>query len=429
MELNPGLQIGLNLTLSPQMQYALTILQMDATAVLDHVRQQAMENPLIDLDALYIPSHHISWEQKDTWTIPDKHNKNAFREDLYDQLPVGLHADLEWAIRQLIHLLEPSGYLQMSKEDLTESLGIPTGLLEDALSLLHSLEPAGIGAASLTDCLKLQLQRSRDDSPLLSRLADCYLPDIAAGRLRKIAKAEGVSLRHVEVAVQRIRTLSPHPLTGLRDSETSVHIVPDIIVGRDNGELIVSISKNTISILPRDSTYEKLLTAGGNPSLASYLRECSSAFGRLNQAVSMRAATLLAVADCIVKRQEGFFLNNSPLLPLSLKDISQELGLHISTISKALQNKYLVCAQGTFPLRYFLSRYKIEEGGVSEQSVSQDQICHAIRELIAAEDPGAPLSDQQLFTILQSQGLVNSRRTIAFYRKKEGIPSSYSRKR
>jgi len=105
------------------------------------------------------------------------------------------------------------------------------------------------------------------------------------------------------------------------------------------------------------------------------------------------------------------------------------LGLHISTISKALQNKYLVCAQGTFPLRYFLSRYKIEEGGVSEQSVSQDQICHAIRELIAAEDPGAPLSDQQLFTILQSQGLVNSRRTIAFYRKKEGIPSSYSRKR
>jgi len=430
MKLTPGLRIEQKLHLAPQMQYTLTLLQMNADALLQHIQEQAMENPLIALDA--IPSRKPSYSHlgdKTIWEIPDRRTEKTLRTHLIQQIPLDLDQKLSWTVRHLIDALNPSGYFKDDKENLSESLGIPSELLEKALDLLRGLDPPGVGAFSLSECLMLQLNHRSDAPPLALRITDTYLHDAAAGRFRKIAREENTSLRCVEEAFAYIRTLSPFPASGYHSVENDAYVIPDIVVMCDSGKPSVTLTDWSAPTLCRDSDYIDLMMRGENESVCRYLQDQAAAFSKLEQAVAMRSRTLLSVAKIIVDRQENFFLNDShPLRPLSLKDISQELNLHVSTVSRAIQDKYLSCSRGVFPLRHFLSRYIPGEQQKAPNQSGQDYVLRLIQELIEAEDPAVPLSDQQIYNELKERGVGISRRSVSNYREKLSIPSSYARK-
>ena len=431
MALALDLQAKNTLHLAPQMQYSLKLLQMDQTALAEHVLQEARNNPLISFDVIPAPiyTRDSSVLGETDFELPDLHNENSHCKDLYDQIPLGLDPELAWIVRCLIDSLDDSGYLNSSDRELCDQMGISNDVYFSALDILQSLEPAGIGAHTLSECLLLQLRRKNIDAPLACLLAEQYLEDIAAGRLRKIARETKHSLDQVEESVKLIQSLSPRPISRSGEADKSLYIVPDVDVSFEEGKLLVSLTENSFH-LNREPSCEALFAHAEELQIKSYLKQCSSSFSKLERALVMRADTLLSVTKIIVNRQEPFFRDrNCPLLPLSLFDISTELNLHVSTISKTVQNKYLRCPWGVFPLRHFIVRYMQNENLGSDKASGQDQVSHAIYELVSSENPDAPLSDQQIFVILHAKGLVESRRSIAYYRKKAGIQSSYSRKK
>lgn len=423
--LQPEVRLEGRLTLAPQMQYALTVLQMDCTTLQQHICQCAMENPLISLEAL---DGAASFSQAPT---PEQEVPNTqpqqLRTLLLEQIPPTLPHPVAHTLQLLIDMLDDDGYLRFSPQDLATYTGASPATVQQALEVLHQMEPRGIGAATLSECLTLQLQAISAADPLTCRIAEAYLPDLAAGRLRKVARAEHVPFSRVEQADRLLRTLSPIPANGLCRGMERPYITPDLRVFIKCGQGCIALTSAGTPPLRRSETCLQLLAHSEDPDALAYLRQKKEDFSHLEQALLLRAKTLLAVTQVIVETQRAFFLYGEPaLVPLTLKDISRQVDLHLSTVGRALQNKYLICEQGTFPLKFFLSRGK-QHPETADATVSQQQVELLIRSLIEQEDPCYPLSDNAIFQQLQAQGVPISRRSVLNYRERMGIPSSYVR--
>ncbi len=425
--LNSELRLESSLKLAPQMQYSLSILQMNTETLASHIKEQAMTNPIIDIESLSSSSSQTV-NMNFTNDIPAKSNEQTLLEFLREQIPTTLSTELIWVLNQLIDMLDPSGFLRISPVAIIESLKISSDLFESALFILHQFDPPGIGAFSLQECLLIQLKRQETPDSLACCIIENYLEDVASGKLRKIAKKEKVPLQHVEQAIQHIRTLSPRPANGYFFDEKTEYITPDISVQCKGETFNVAVTVSLSSALKRNPVYEDLLLRLQDNEIQKYLKEKFSEYTRLELAVAMRTKTLLAIANIIVSKHENFFrYGHLDFPPLSLEDISQKLNIHISTVSRAIQNKYLICDWGLFPLKKFLSRHTISPT-INPESCSLDQACQAIKNLICDEDKSVPLSDNQIIEKLRENGIVISRRTVVNYRDKLGIPSSYARK-
>ena len=426
--LESGLYLKTKLHLAPQMQFALRILQMPAAELNDLVQAQAMENPLISLEHSFTSYSPGESEENPLENCSAHSQENTLRRSLQLQIPPALPGSLRLLLLQLIDCLEPSGYLREPREELCAQLEVSPGRLQEALALLQSMDPPGVGASTLAECLLLQLQRL-DASPLACQIARRHLEDVAAGRLAKIAREEGASLPEVRAAVERIRSLSPYPASGYDTGTPVSYVAPDIFVTAEGGALHVTLNQSLSPRITVDPLYLDMLTQAKETEVALYLRSQMESLNRLERAIAMRSTTLAAVARAVTDRQAPFFLSDTASLrPLSMEEVSQQLGLHSSTISRAVQGKYLRCARGTFPLRHFFARY-VHGAEDSGGQLSNAQIRQRIQALIQEEDPAAPLSDQQLLCLLQEEGISVSRRTIAKYRQELGIPGTYARKK
>lgn len=424
--LQPEVRLEGRLTLAPQMQYALTVLQMDCMSLQQHIRQCAMENPLISLEALD-GAASFSQAPASEREVPDT-KPQQLRDLLLEQIPPALPYPVAHTLQLLIDMLDDDGYLPFSPQELAAYTGVSSAIVQQALGVLHQMEPRGVGAATLSECLTLQLRALSAADPLPCRIAEAYLPDVAAGRLRKVARAEHVPLSHVERADRLLRTLSPLPANGLCQGKEHPYITPDLRVFMKAGQLCIALTGAGTPTLRRSETCFQLLAHSEDPDALAYLRQKKEDFSHLEQALLLRVKTLLAVTQVIVETQKEFFLRGEPVLaPLTLKDISQQIGLHLSTVGRAIQNKYLICEQGTFPLKFFLSRGK-QHPETADTALSQQQIEYFIRSLIEQEDPCHPLSDHNIFQQMQAQGIPVSRRSVLNYRERMGIPSSYVRK-
>ena len=424
------LEARLKPAMAPQLQQALMLMQLGPEAMLSHIREEAMENPLISLDALYrSPASFRHEEIAEHLEIPDERGLRSLKRALRDQIPGSLGGSLRQTLKKLIDFLDEDGYLRFSLEELESLAGIAPAEAEEALRLLQAMEPLGVGASSLEECLLLQLQADPDSDPLAAVMVRRYLKDIAAGRLRRIAETEGVPLPRVEQAAERIRNLNPFPANGFDNGRRERPVLPEIRVFRENGMLKIELTENALPPLKKNRVYEEMLEEGQDAETQAYLREKNADYSRLETAIALRARTLTEVTKCIVRHQEAFFLDgNAALTPLTLEDIAAEVHVHVSTAARALQHKYLDCEWGVFPLRHFLSRYtaaKAESGG---PVLSQSQLKERIRELIDSEDKHQPLSDEALAAVLRQEGFSVPRRTVSEYRKRLGIPGSYQRK-
>ena len=447
-------------TLSPQMMQSMEILQMGSQELLEYIQDQVQENPVLEMEEKYgkgddtaVLQRKLEWlestdaqnryyHQQDTeddekdpisnYGTVDEREENLYLYVLSQLEVMDLEPELLPVGRFLVESLNQNGWLDESVEDLAEELGKPVEEVEKALAAVQSLEPAGVGARNLSECLVLQLQRRHEDSELAIRIARDYLDPLSKSRYGLIAKSLGVCQEEVRTACDLIRTLNPRPGGGFAARENLVYINPDLFVVNfpDHFELLTN--DYFFPDLNISGYYCRMLKSTEDNEVKDYL------MGKVRQAkwvvhsIEQRRSTLLRCAECILELQEEFFRRGpGHLKPMCLADIAQKVGVHESTVSRTVRDKYLQCASGVYPLSYFFSRSlgaPAARPGTEENTSSPDFAKALLKKLIGGEDKRKPLSDQKLCERMAREGCELSRRTVAKYRDELGIPSTTGRK-
>ncbi|WP_052723885.1 RNA polymerase factor sigma-54 [Paenibacillus wulumuqiensis] len=320
--------------------------------------------------------------------------------------------------------LDERGYLVVSLEEAGEELHLPPEIMQQSLQLLQSLDPPGVGARDLTECLLLQAEMDPSSHPLALKLITGHLHDLARGNLDVIRRSIGASRKSVEEAILYIKTLNPRPCSALQGT-AAAPVTADVIVEYTPD----TPQKFTIRDMysPRISINADYIPAASDCSeeVRSYCKERIQSGKWLVQSVAYRRNTLLKVASVIAKEQVAFLSGQDhSLKPLNIKEIAGRTGLHESTISRTVRHKYMDTPRGLFEMKKLLSNtIATAEGETSTESVKQQ-----IRNMIADEDKKSPLSDQRITNELQAQGIEISRRTVAKYRNEERILSASMRR-
>ena len=437
-----------SLQLNPQMFQTMAVLQMGALELNQFIRQLVQENPAAELkeprlspdnsEELFRRMQNLAEldRQNSQYVAPDRSECDPLARvgtdgGLGDTLTRHLIRQVERrplsplltsAVRWLISCLDDDGYLRDDPEELARDGRMSSTLFQGALSLLQSLDPPGVGARDLSQCLSLQLERLGETGPALSIVRD-HLEQLGKRQYHAIAQALGLSQSQVLEAQEVIKTLNPRPGASFAGRDTSFYIIPDLTVAVDGDGLTVSLQDSFLPTLRISSYYEKLNRETGDSEVRQYLTEKLRQTRWAMDAVEQRRSTLLSCARAIVAHQEAFFRPGGQLVPMCLADIADQLGVHESTVSRAIREKYLECPHGVYPLSFFFSR---TAGG---EDTSVYQVKALLSRLIGEEDPAHPLSDQKLSDLLREKGLDIARRTVAKYRTELGIPGTTGRRK
>jgi len=330
--------------------------------------------------------------------------------------------------RFVVGQLDETGYLTVSREDIAFALDAAVSEVAAAIELVQSLEPTGVGASSLAECIALQAREADRYDPAMARLID-NLDLVGRGELARLRRICGVDEEDLRDMLAELRGYDPKP--GLRFGGEPVALaVPDVIVSESSdGGWLITINQDTLPrLIVNRSYYTELRTACSDRDSRGWLSERLTDANWLIKALDQRQKTILRVAEEIVRHQEGFFRHGvSQLKPLTLRAVAEAIDMHESTVSRVTSNKYLQCARGTFELKFFFTSGVSSADG--EGAASAEAVKAAIRQLIDAEDAKAILSDDTLVELLHEKGFALARRTVAKYREAIGLGSSVQRRR
>lgn len=445
--MNLELSLKQTLKLTPQMLQSMEILQMSTQELADYIQELVQSNPAAELTEPTPQSDETEelWRRMQSLAEFDHQNRqyvSSDREELDPLARVGTDGGLGETLalhltRQLershtstlvlrsaqflVACLDEDGYLREDLDDLCHVSRLPRNILEQGLSLLQSLDPAGVGARDLSQCLALQLQRQGETGPALEIVLH-HLERLGRKQYHAIAQELGISQKEVLQAQALIQQLDPRPGAGFASEEETSYLIPDLVVIQGEEGLTAGYPDSFLPGLRLSGYYCDLQKNSTDPAVKQYLNDKIKQAQWAIQAVEQRRSTLLSCAQVIVRRQEGFFRPGGHLSPLRLADVAQELSIHESTVSRAIREKYLQCCRGVYPLSFFFSR----EGGGEGTSVHQ--VKERLRQLVNQEDKSHPLSDQKLCERLEAEGFALSRRTVAKYRDELGIASASGRK-
>ena len=472
--MKPRLQtsLGQHLVLTPQLRQAIHLLQLSALELDAEINAAVESNPLLD----WVEPGTLRVDSDGDATVPDTDGERSVEpaeelppwnrndepwqqrstvasdrddgEDAAERVaePESLHDHLHWQLHlthlsardrriglALIDAIDDDGYLREPLDTLRESLQpeldvTPRELLA-VLSRLQCFDPPGVGARDLGECLALQLALLEDDTPhkaLALRIAQGPLERLPKTGVDGIAADLRCTPDDAQAALQLLRTLDPRPGARHGSLPPDTYINPDCVIWRQHGVWHVALAASHAPRLTIHRGYERMIGAA-DAADAGYLR------GRLQEArwllknLEQRGETLLKVARCLVRQQAGFLeFGDQALRPLTLREVAAEVGLHESTVSRAVARKYVRTPRGTLPLRaFFASGIDTDGGGEASSTAIQSMI----RRLIEAEDPRKPLSDARLAESLKAGGVPVARRTVAKYREAMHIPSSHDRVR
>ncbi|AKM08076.1 RNA polymerase factor sigma-54 [Pelagerythrobacter marensis] len=329
--------------------------------------------------------------------------------------------------RHLIGLLDEAGYLTADLGDIAAELGIPVAEAERALAVVQSLDPTGIGARSLSECLALQAREADRYDPCMARLID-NLDLVARGEFARLKRMCEVDDEDFAEMLGELRSYDPKPGCQFGGAGESA-VVPDVLIaaGRDGG-WDIALNEETLPRLVVNRDYYLELRRGcAGKEAQSWLGEKLADANWLIRALDQRQKTILKTAAEIVKKQEGFFRRGvSELRPLTLREVAEAIDMHESTVSRVTSNKYLHCDRGTFELKYFFTS---GVGSADGEGASSQAVKARIKALIDAEDARKILSDDTLVAKLKGEGFDIARRTVAKYREAMGIGSSVQRRR
>ncbi len=352
----------------------------------------------------------------------------SLQEHLLSQLRFGGLAedDLNIAMH-LIGNLDKDGYLCATFDEVAEEAGCSVSEVERMLTIIRDMDPPGVGARNLSECLQIQLENMGLGDTLEARIVKSHLDKIEKRKYDQIAKLEQVAVEEVYKAVQAIRNLEPRPGRPFAD-EAIRYIVPDIYVYKSGTEYVISLNEDGLPKLRVSPYYLELLKrkdTDDQPNL-EYLQQRLKAATWLIKSIHQRQQTIYRVTESIVKFQRHFLDHGiDKLKPLVLKDVAEDIGMHESTVSRVTTNKYVHTPQGVFELKYFFTNgIRTGDGDVSSSSVKEK-----IKNMISSETPENPISDQQIVDKLKAEQIEIARRTVAKYRESLGILSSSKRKK
>lgn len=417
------------------------ILQMDAVSLESYLEEIALSNPVMEPapaepaeSRFRVVARDSSYPTPGT-AAPDAganpleqlaaQMENDLTDTLLFQLIPYFQSKLDKAVFYfLVNSLDENGFLTVSAQELCTFYPIQLQQAEHYIALLRSLEPTGIGAANLQECLTLQLQKSSDrNAPLAIRLLNEQMDLVASNQVRELARLFAVSTGQISGALQLIRSLNPRPAGGFARRETPAYVVPDLIITREEDAFQIVLNGDLVHNFHISSSYRSLLDHP-DPEVQKYLLEKYQQAEWISHCIQRRNQTLLQVAAKLLEYQQDFFLKGpGHLHPLSQSDLSRQLELNDSTISRAIHAKYLECAWGVYPLKYFFSRTAAND---AEHTVAQ--LKERISALIAAEDKRHPLSDQKIADLLARDHITIARRTVAKYRAELNIPDTSKRR-
>ena len=477
------------LLMTPQLQQAIKLLQLSRLELEEFVTQQLEENPVLEEGAIEVseerqqsedsvertedqansdhiesgvgdlvdkvdgeaPAAEVDWDQfnsrlertSSSSTSTSSSSKNgeeapnyenivtrskSLQEHLMAQIgELDLDDDENHVASILIGNIDDRGYLQTSCEEIASMEDIELDLLEDILDVIQHLDPPGVGARDLKDCLLIQLRLGRLRNGVVEKVVDLHLSDLETRNYQAIVKSLKIPMEKVIESVQTISELDPVP--GRQFSiEAPQYVVPDVYVFKMGVDWVVGMNEDGLPKLRVSDLYRDM--AKGKEAKVddkAYLQEKLKSADWLIKSIQQRQRTIFRVAECIVKRQREFFeVGVQALRPMILKDIAEDIEMHESTISRVTSNKYMHTPRGIFELKYFFNSSVSRSDG---DSVASEAVKQLIDQTVKSEDPKKPLSDQQIVEILEVKGIQLARRTVAKYREQLGIAPSSRRKR
>jgi RNA polymerase sigma-54 factor len=454
---------------SPQMIQAMQILQLPSLDLSDRIEQELTENPFLEVvEANEEPAEkkeestpeadgienmievleryerdfgdgsraRTNWDEEGDRKLEAMQNTpnspKTLAEALIEQLAfLDLDERQRVLAEYLVWSLDYRGWLESTLEDIAVACGVPDVTVEEVAEILEALRVAihpALGAQDLRECLLLQLEaHPLVDSPLVRTMIDEHLEDITTNRLPRIAKATGRTIEEVKHALESIRALDPYPGAEY-GAELAAVIVPDVIVEDVDGSYEVRLLRNRVPELTLNPAYKKMLReARKGDGVQEWVKKRIESARWFIDAIQQRQSTLQRISNRIFERQSEFLSRGvKALAPLRMQEVADEVGVHISTVSRAVSGKYAQTPRGTHPLKFFFT------GGTPRQTggvASQAAIKQRIREIVEGEDHKHPLSDDQIAAFLEERDRIKiARRTVTKYRKALSIPSSGQRR-
>lgn len=434
MQLQPALtqQQQIHLHMTPQMLQSMNVLQMSSADLLNYLEEQAVENPFIEVA-------HSS----DTYRHKEAGSKTQRREDILLELADPRQETLEAMLLSQLRMngispedyplaaflvgnLNEDGWLSISLEEASLQLREPMENMHRALGWVQSLEPVGVGARTLQECLAIQIERDPKANPWAAAIVSDYLKELAEGKLRRIAESLGIPIEQVEATLAYIRSLQPRPGSAYHH-ESQGYIEPDATVLKRNDIYVTMMNEANLPKVALHSLYGQAhFDSGYNQETKAFLKQYIQPAQWLIRSLEQRRLTLQRVIEAIVEEQVDFLEEGiDALKPMTLKTVAQKVELHESTISRAVTHKYIDTPRGTFPLKFFFTNGLMKSDGTLTSAAS---IKVKIARLIGQERKDSPLSDQNIADTLAEQGLQVSRRTVMKYREEMNIVSSRYRR-
>ena len=334
--------------------------------------------------------------------------------------------DVAAVAEAIIGNLNDDGYLPMTLEDIAETGNYTLASAQAALALVQEFDPLGVGARDLRECLLIQLRAIGMEGSCAWKVASDFLPYVQNKQFKEIAKALTRPVAVVEEAVQYLKRLDPRPGARYNKSEARL-IEPDIFIVKNGDEYQIQMNEEDVPQLRLNLSYRRLLNRGeSDKDVRTYIKDRYTSAIQLMKNIEQRKHTILRVCQSVVARQKDFLAHGiDQLKPMMIKEVAEEVGVHPSTVSRAVANKYAHTPQGVFELRYFFSE---AVQGPSGQETSLLVLKRKVKKMIDEEDTAHPLTDDQITRMLQGQGIQVTRRTVAKYREDMRIPSTHQRR-
>lgn len=446
MEQSLCMQMSQKLAMTAQMQQAIKILQLSAAELHEVVEQEFLENPVLeyedggnrenvynfdDIAALrsFLHSDKLTVQRAfgDEET-PSFEAMAACRPSLEEVLE--RQVELAFSVgrkrqiaRYIVGLIDEHGYLRGTLSEISRSCMASVAEVEEVLKVVQGFEPDGVGARSLPECLAIQCRQRGIYDGVVKEIIEHYLELVGSGKYKKIAELLGVSPREVQKAVDVIRTLNPK--AGLRyNCADAEYVMPDVVIREINGEFTVIVNDYGVPKLHIANLCDSSLEV--DTDTRKYIEGKVNAAVWLLKNIEQRRQTLRKVTEEIVRLQQEYFrYGEAKLHPMRMKEVAEHIGVHESTVSRAVANKYAATPFGIKSLKSFFSANIAGDG---EEFIA-GQVKGRIKKLVEAEDAQKPLSDQQITDLLQQEGIHISRRTVMKYREQLGVPSSARRRR